>query len=263
MALLLANLSCSGEQVEVDIPGDGDVVTESEWHGYTRLDFVIAGRPGLLVLPTESASGNPWIWRAEWFGDKHAPEVELEMLERGWAVAYMNARDMYGGPQAMRLFDAYYRDVTARYGLSERLVMEGFSRGGLYAINFALEYPERVAALYLDAPAIDLLSWPGRSHGGWQACLDSYGIADDAASIAGVNPVNRIPELIESVIPVIGVSGDRDKSVPYSENLALLREQYEAAGATIKVIIKPGVGHNHVLPDPGVVVEFLVQESGL
>ena len=65
---------------------------------------------------------------------------------------------MYGSPGAvahMRVFQEY---VTAAFGLAPQTVLFGFSRGGLYACNYAMEHPERVLLLYLDAPVLDLLS---------------------------------------------------------------------------------------------------------
>jgi pimeloyl-ACP methyl ester carboxylesterase len=127
-------------------------VTQSEWLGYTRYDFVVAGQPALLIVPREAAPGRPWVWRAEWFGERHGPQVALALLARGWHYAYINASDRYGGPEAMRIFDAFYQHLLTHAQLAPRMVLEGFSRGGLYAFNFAAIWPERVAALYLDAP---------------------------------------------------------------------------------------------------------------
>ena len=244
------------------VVGELPAVTESEWHGYERLDFVVDGRPALLIIPDKPAPGNPWIWRAEWFGDAHAPQVQLALLARGWFVGYMNAQDMYGGPQSMALFDAYYNRVTTDYDLSPATVMEGFSRGGLYAINFAARHPDRVAVLYLDAPAIDIRSWPGRKHSGWQACLASYGIGDSDAEIDRINPVGRIGYLLAANIPVVAVTGDADRSVPYLENLAILEARYAAGGGTIQVTVKPGAGHSpHSLEDPTPIVDFILRHT--
>lgn len=235
-------------------------ITESEWHGYKRLDFVVEGRPALLICPAQPAPGHPWVWRAEWFGDKHAPQASLELLARGWYLAYMNATDLYGAPPAMRLFDAYYRRVTADYGLARKVVIEGFSRGGLYAVNFAARYPDRVLALYLDAPTLDLESWPGRASPLWAECLASYGLTDEQVATAKVSPMDRIDELVRAKIPIIGVSGDADESVPFRDNLAKFAERYRAAGGHIEVIVKPGGKHHpHSLPDPGPIVEFILK----
>ncbi len=237
-------------------------ITVSEWHGYRRLDFVVAGRPALLILPAQAAPGNPWVWRAEWFGDQHAPQASLALLARGWHLGYMNATDLYGAPPAMRLFDAYYRRVTADYGLARRVVLEGFSRGGLYAFNFAAEYPERVAALYLDAPALDITSWPGPRHSLWRECLACYGLTEAQVATAKVSPLDRLAPVVRAGIPILGVSGDADESVPYAKNLGVLVERYRAAGGTIEVIIKPGGKHRpHSLPDPAPIVEFLLKHA--
>ena len=34
------------------------------------------------------------------------------------------------------------------YGLSPRVTLEGFSRGGLFAYNWAADHPDKVACIY-------------------------------------------------------------------------------------------------------------------
>jgi len=232
-------------------------VTPSEWLGCQRLDFVVAGRPALLIVPATPAPGKPWIWRTEWFG--HFPQVDLALVARGWHVAYMNVKDMYGDPASMTLMDAYYQRVRADYGLAPRVVMEGFSRGGLYAFNFAATWPERVSALYLDAAVLDLNSWPGRKSPLWAEVLVSYGLTDAQAATAKISPIDRIEPVVRAGIPIFGVSGDADESVPYLDNLAVLVTRYRAAGGLIEVVIKPGGKHHpHSLADPTPIVNFLL-----
>jgi alpha-beta hydrolase superfamily lysophospholipase len=239
---------------------DRPAVTSSEWLGCPRLDFVVAGRPALLIVPARPAPGKPWIWRTEWFG--HFPQADLALVARGWHVASVSASDLYGAPPAMALFDAYYRRVTAEYGLAPKVVMEGFSRGGLYAFNFAADFPERVAALYLDAPVLDLRSWPGRKSPLWAECLAAYGLTDAQADTAKISPLDRIEPVVRAGIPIFGVSGDADEAVPYAENLAVLVEKYRAAGGRIEVIVKPGGKHHpHSLPDPAPIVDFLLAHA--
>ncbi|MCF3650778.1 alpha/beta hydrolase family protein [Synoicihabitans lomoniglobus] len=233
-------------------------VTQSEWHGYERLDFVVAGQPAILIVPHESAPSRPWVWRAEWFGDRHGPQVSLALLAEGWHLAYINASDRYGSPEAMRIFDAFYDHLITACTLDPRVVIEGFSRGGLYAVNFAANHPDRVAALYLDAPALDLRSWPGYDTPRWPAVVAHYGLTLEAADTAKFSPIHRLQPLLDADIPIIGVAGDADPVVPYDENLAVLKSIYEAGGGTIKVILKPGVGHHpHSLADPTPIVDFI------
>jgi pimeloyl-ACP methyl ester carboxylesterase len=242
--------------------GQGPGVTQSEWLDYERLDFVVAGQPAILILPKNPAPGRPWVWRAEWFGGRHGPQASLALLERGWHLAYINASDRYGSPDAIATFDAFYRHLRREAELAEKVVLEGFSRGGLYAFNFAATYPERVAALYLDAPALDLRSWPGYKKSRWAEVAACYGLTEAAMETALVSPLDRIEPVLRAGIPIIGVSGDADKIVPYEENLAVLAKRYRAGGGLIEVIVKPGGGHHpHSLEDPTPIVDFILKHA--
>jgi hypothetical protein len=240
----------------------GPGMTQSEWHGYERLDFVVDGQPATLIVPHEAAPGNPWVWRAEWFGDRHGPQVSLALLEKGWHLAYINASDRYGSPASIAIFDTYYQKLTKDFELSSKIVMEGFSRGGLYAFNFAADYPDRIAALYLDAPALDLKSWPGYQTSRWEDVATNYGLTVEELETAKVSPLDRIEPVLKAGIPIIGVSGDADKSVNLEANLRVLEKRYREGGGTIEVIIKPGGGHDsHSLPDPTPIVEFILKHA--
>lgn len=240
----------------------GPGMTQSEWHGYERLDFVVDGQPATLIVPHKASPGNPWVWRAEWFGDRHGPQVSLALLEKGWHLAYVNASDRYGSPDSMKIFDSFYHWLTKAFQLAPKMVMEGFSRGGLYAFNFAADYPERISVLYLDAPALDLKSWPGYQTARWPDVAANYGLTLEQMETAKVSPLDRIEPVLKAGIPIIGVSGDADKSVNLEENLRVLEQRYREGGGTIEVIIKPGAGHYpHSLTDPTPIVDFILKHS--
>ncbi len=233
----------------------------SEWNGYERIDFYWAKRPCVLVIPKDAAPGKPWIWRTEFFD--HQPQVDLALLAKGWHVAYINAQNLYGSPKAMALFNELYAHLVIHAGLSKRVVLEGFSRGGLYALNFAATHPTRVAALYLDAPVVDLNSWPKKNAPKqWAEALEAYGVTEAAMENFKGNPINRIGMLAGSKIPIIAVCGDSDEVVPYAENMGVIEKRYKEAGAPIQVIMKPGGKHHpHSLEDPTPVVEFLMNNA--
>jgi Prolyl oligopeptidase family len=238
------------------------VVKVSEWNGYPRIDFLLDDRPCLIVGPKTQAPGLPWIWRTEFFDRE--PQADLALLAHGWHLAYMDARDMYGGPKAMGLFGHFYAHVVARYRLSRRVVLEGFSRGGLYAFNFAAAHPARVAALYLDAPVLDIRSWPGRQRDSkeWRECLEAYGLNEESLAAFKGNPLDYIPSVVAAKIPIIAVCGDADTTVPFSENTGVLEQRYREAGGLIEVILKPGVEHHpHSLKDPTPIVDFLLKNA--
>src|SRR6266404_5257778 len=128
------------------------------WEGYRSERFVLEGRDCILVQPDIPMPSNPWIWRTEFFGA--FPALDLALLKAGFRVAYIDVQNMYGAPIAMRYMDRFYARMVETFGLLPQCVLEGFSRGALYALNWAALNPRSVACLYLDAPVCDFKSWP-------------------------------------------------------------------------------------------------------
>lgn len=236
---------------------------KSTWQKFELHDFAVDGRKCLVVLPKEAGAERRWIWRTEFFG--HEPQGDLALLEKGWHVVYMDVQNMYGAPKALDHMDKFYEHLMREYKLSARTVLEGFSRGGLFAFNWAARHPERVAAIYGDAPVCDFKSWPGGkgkgkgSAGDWKRLLDVYGFTEEQALGYKLNPIDNLEPLAKGKVALLLVCGDADKVVPYEENSKLIEERYKALGGEVKVILKPGVDHHpHSLKDPGAIVEFLV-----
>ena len=246
--------------------GSVPVTGTNLWHGFRKLNFSVDRRACLLVYPSASATGKPWIWRTEFFG--HEPQGDLALLSNGWHVAYLDVQNMYGAPVALDHMDRFYNHLTGRFQLASKPVLEGFSRGGLFAFNWAARHPDRVACLYVDAPVCDFKSWPagwGRGKGStndWARCKKVYGLDDESARGYKLNPVDNLAPLARAKIPILSVCGDADEVVPMPENTLLVKERYEKLGGEITVITKPGVGHHpHSLRDPQPIVDFILQHS--
>ncbi|MEZ6081375.1 MAG: hypothetical protein R3C56_38610 [Pirellulaceae bacterium] len=129
------------------------------WQGWEKIHFEVDGRDAFLIAPKHAAKGNPWIWRTEFFG--HEPQADIALLDKGFHVAYVDMQNLYGAPAAMSVMDAMYSLVTSEQKLNDKVVLEGFSRGGLYSLNWAARNPDKVACIYNDAPVCDFKSWPG------------------------------------------------------------------------------------------------------
>jgi len=235
----------------------------SDWFGYERLDFVIDGRDCLLVLPKRAAEGKPWIWRMEFFG--HEPQADIGLLEHGFHVAYMDVQNMYGAPVALDHMDAFYAHLTAERGLSQKGVLEGFSRGGLFAFNWAVRHPDRVACIYNDAPVCDFKSWPGGkgrgpgSAGDWDLLKQVHGLTEEQALAYAGNPVDSLAPLAAAGIPLLHVCGETDTVVPIEENTRVVEARYRELGGEILVISKPNCDHHpHSMQDPTRIVNFIL-----
>lgn len=250
-----------------DFEGPVPATRISSWQGFEQLEFVVAGRSCRLVRPVKPAKGNPWIWRAEFFG--HEPQTDIALLKLGFHVGYIQVSDMFGSPASLDLMDAYYDHVVKTYQLASKTTLLGFSRGGLYAVNWAARNPGRVASLYLDAPVLDVKSWPagkGLGKGApeeWTKLKKVFGLSEEQALAAAISPLDHIKPLADAKIPILSICGDADTAVPYLENTAIFAERYRALGGPIEVVLKPGVDHHpHSLKDPEVIVKFILRSVG-
>lgn len=247
---------------------DANVLRSEEWEGWQKINFQVDGRNAFLIAPREVAAGKPWIWRTEFFG--HEPQADLRLLERGFHVAYIDMQNLYGGPEAMDAMDAMYARVTSEYGLSKKTVLEGFSRGGLFSLNWAVRNPIRVACIYNDAPVCDFKSWPGGkgrgtgSAGDWERCKSVYGLSSEEEAIAYPwNPVDHLKPLVEAKIPLLHVCGADDDVVPIEENTLLVQRRYQELGGDFTLISKPNCNHHpHSLQDPTRIVNFVLSHTG-
>lgn len=237
--------------------------TKLQWNGFERVNFEVEGRKCWVVKPREALEGQPWIWRARFFG--HEPQADIALLKAGYHLAYCDVAGLFGSPRAVSHWDAFYTVATERFGLSERVALEGMSRGGLIIYNWAAANPQKVACIYGDAPVCDVRSWPkGEWHGKgsdatWKQCLAAYaaaGVAED--EIVGPLDPSQLRKLAKEGIPLLHVVGEADMVVPVAENTDLLAEKYREFGGSIKVIRKQGVGHHpHSLKKPGEIVRFV------
>lgn len=83
------------------------------------------------------------------------------MLRLGWHLVYYQVSDMHGSPESIRLMLQFHPMAEKEFCLAKQAVLFGFSRGGLYAVNYAAAYPDRVRSLYLDALCPGIFSCPG------------------------------------------------------------------------------------------------------
>ncbi len=135
-------------------------------------------------------------------------------------------------------------------------------------MNYALAYPQYVDKMYLDAPVLDIRSWPagwGKGIGGrkeWEECKACYCLDESAARSFDRNPLDRVQELAARHIPILIVAGDADDVVPLDENGVPFAEKYAVAGGRIEMIVKRGCGHHpHSLENTEPIVRFLTDKD--
>lgn len=248
LVLLMAVVMAPPLEVEGSDAFPGE---QSEWRGFTMYDH----KHMKVVVPNQVAEGRPWVWRARFFDLK--PKFDVAMLNEGYHLVYCDVTDLFGSPQAVERWDKCYELFRSRLDLSEKVVLEGMSRGGLITYNWAIANPEKVAVIYGDAPVMDFKSWPGHRD---KRVLKAYGFKNKEESyVYEGNPIDNLAPLARAGVPIIHVVGDIDPIVPVSENTEPAEKKYKALGGTFEVIHKPNAEHDHGLEDPAPLVDFVTK----
>ncbi|HEX4084907.1 MAG TPA: alpha/beta hydrolase, partial [Chthoniobacteraceae bacterium] len=220
------------------------------WHGFSRYDFVMddeslaitpfkspanegdgVGAPEagkhrcVIVVPDQSAPGNPWSWRGCYWN--HQPQAEMELLKHGFCIAYISAgATLRPGKQ----WDAWYAFLTG-HGLSAKPAFVGMSRGGEFAYTWATSHPDEVSCIYADNPYVP------------PEILMKLGL------------------LANNDVPLLHVCGSLDPLLGNSSTA--VENIYQQFGGRISVMIKDGFAHHpHSLPDPKPIVDFMVRSVG-
>lgn len=257
----------SRAEVALQVAGtfQGDKI---DWHGFDRYDFVMdkqtlaitpfkaqaseqSGEIGnsdqgqlrcLVVVPKQAAPGNPWSWRGVYWN--HQPQAEVELLKRGFHIAYISV-DPKPGPvtgltmdelmdqlgmsrAALAEWDAWYAYLTGNYGLSKKPAFIGMSRGGIFEFSWATTNPDKVSCIYDDNP--------GMEHQAFQ----------------------RLGDLARADVPILQVCGSIDPMLGrYS---CAIEGIYQQFGGRISTMVKEGYAHHpHSLRNPKPIADFVEQ----
>jgi len=152
---------------------------KTTWHGFDRYDFIMdtdtlaitpfTSLPGegngvkdpapgqrrcIVVVPKVVAPGNPWSWQSCYWD--HQPQAEVELLRRGFHIAYISANATL---KPGKEWDAWYEFLTTKHGLSPKPAFIGMSRGGEYSYIWATTHLTRFPASMPTIPAAIGESW--------------------------------------------------------------------------------------------------------
>lgn len=218
---------------------------KTDWHGYDRYDFVLDSSAGtiapfarpadeksgvrepapgqrrcIIVVPRKFAPGNPWSWRGCYWD--YAPQIEVELLRRGFCIAYISAGATL---RPDKEWEVWY-DFLTKKGLSALPAFVGMSRGGEFAYVWANTHPDKVSCIYADNPGMNK------------------------------ETLEKFDGLAAADVPLLHVCGSIDPL--FGDNTLAIESLYQHLGGRISLIIKDGYGHHpHGLRDPGPIADFI------
>ncbi len=213
------------------------------------------GYTATVILP-ENPNGE-WVWKTEFL--YAFDQAEQALLDRGYTRVYYQISDKFGSKNAVELMYQFHQILLQKYSfLAKKANLFGFSRGGLYAFNYAISYPQMVNKIYLDAPVLNLKSWPPKNSEDQQLFFSEYGLSEKSFESFKGSPIDNIEKLYQTKIPVLMVAGDSDLVVPFCDNGQYLIDYYSKQGVKIPLYLKKECGHHpHSLEDVSPILEFI------
>ncbi|MDR2674009.1 MAG: prolyl oligopeptidase family serine peptidase [Opitutaceae bacterium] len=206
--------------------------------------FDFGGGTAYFYAAPNPMPGRPWVWFFPTL--KAIPLVNRKVcfegfLNAGVGIAGYDIGEVRGAPGSTEQFTRVY-DEKVRRGWSSKPILIGQSRGGLMALAWAIQNPEKPRAFVGIYPVLNLKTWGLKN---MKVTLADYKMpeAELRERIAEFNPIDNLKPLIDKKLPVFIVQGDADKAVPHQENAVLMKERYEAGNAPITVRLFPGLGH--------------------
>ncbi|WP_316767738.1 alpha/beta hydrolase family protein [Pedobacter frigiditerrae] len=241
-----------------------------KWHHFDKTEFKFNGLSAWVIAPKKAITGNPWVWKA-YFPDWHTQPDSI-LLERGFHVAYLQTNDLFGHAKALDSWDQFYKYLVAKKGFTQKVALEGISRGGLYVYGWAKRNPTKVNCIYAEAPVCDFNSWPGGkgtskgSAADWKKLLAVYNLTEEEAKQYKDQPKDNLDQLAALKVPILHVIGLDDRIVPVAENTMLLVQNYILKGGTATVIpMTKGVqsleGHHFPIEEPATIADFIYRNS--
>ena len=211
------------------------------------------GYQATVIIP-ENPNGE-WIWKTEFL--YAFDQAERALLGLGYTRVYYQISDKYGSPDAVDLMWKFHQFITEKFGLAYKCNLFGFSRGGLYAFNFALAHPECVGKVYLDAPVLDLRTWPWDGSIEQAQMFEEYGLNRETLQGYQGNPIENLGMYFSLKIPTLVIAGGMDEIVPFMQNAGRMIEYCRAHDCKITAIVKETcLHHPHSLEDVAPIIAF-------
>ncbi|MEY5026814.1 MAG: hypothetical protein RLZZ244_2342 [Verrucomicrobiota bacterium] len=219
---------------------------KTDYHGVTLHTVTVSGEKASVLVPNRAGLGRPWFLGASLYSASSASvafmaRTQIELVKRGFHVVVLPLGNAFGEPQATAKWNGLYQEMTAKYGLSQKVSLMGISEEGLSIARWAAENPAKVSCLYMDKAVWGFESRPGGRHDAGKG-----------------SPADLAAKLAPHHVAVVYVAGAKDDIVPVAENGAPMQAEYQKLGGIFKMILRENEGHHpHGLEDLAPVVDFL------
>ena len=199
---------------------------------YERYEFFLPEVEGsvTIVLPRRSASGKPWLLRAD-FLDRDATVDQL-LLDKGVAIVTGAIPYNADGPK-LADWNRIYQHLT-QHGFSQKPILAGAGGAAAEAFGWAIANPDKVACLYAENPVL----------------RHSY--------ILSKPVLENLAPLAEADVPVFCVCGNQEPRLV--KQIEELQKRYSQSNGQITVVFEEKGRYPNAPRQPEIAVDDLMEQ---
>jgi len=254
----------------LSISSQAQVNESTTWHGFQKINFTIDSTSAYIVKPSTPLPGNPWLWRA--YSPEFHVAIDSILVTRGFHLAFLNYKDLFGQPALMQLWDKFYTYLVNEKQFSPKPALEGAVRGSLCEFAWAKRNPDKVSCIYSENPVADIKSWPGGKSKGsgdpkqWKQLQQVYGFNEEQALNYTDNPKDNLEGLASFKVPLYCSFGLHDALVPMEENSMVIAANYVKFGGPVTVHpmtrgLQEEKGHHVTIENPADIAAFIYSSA--
>ena len=217
--------------------------TTDEWYGFKRYHFEFENCKAWIAEPKYPAGDGRWSWCTVW-PEAYVRRVGIvDLLEHGFYHVHIDAFAFRASPEGVAVMGRFH-DFLVSMGLSEKTNLIGMSWGGFFSLRYAETFPQRIAAMYLDAPVCNAADPVCADGERIKSILENCKMSFEEMTKSKLNPLNNVEVLVNARIPMMAAIGETDQSVNNDTNFNLLEKRIIELGGSIKTIRRNYWGHH-------------------
>ena len=164
-----------------------------------------------------------------------------ELLARGFHHAHIDVFETKCNQEGVEIMKRFHEFLVSR-NLAEKVNLIGMSWGGYFSLRYATTYPEKVRALYLDAPVCNSADWDSSADERVADISKMYKMSIKELKESKLNPLNCVEKLKN--IPLFIATGEDDLVVKVATNINLLEAELKRYEIPYTIVRRPAWGHH-------------------
>jgi hypothetical protein len=248
-----------------------------ECAGYECATFRFKERNCKVVRPHRVAANKPWIWQINF--SEYLTRKDIALLERGYHVVYFDQEERMGNKDNIQEGNSFY-ELLYNGGLNKKAVLAGKGRRAVYTFNWAAANRDKVAAVYVDNPFLDMISafFNFEGHKKPESELsriirNNYDIFaqrrrhdrsrefKDNKSLMKIfreSPTDKIDAIAGGNYPILILYDNEDEAADHSQYTFLFAQNVKNKGGNITVMEKKNLTNDpHILSTSSYLVDFM------